>query len=160
MGILSQHPHPTVQYVLQTQDPVLSLNHHLNASQGQRKGFGKNGIWKKLQVPLNSLTSVRTARSSPARGLMGRANRGCPDLGPPPWVMGSIYKNQERCHKTTGWKLHQQHSFHSTSPNPTGTPKRFVASKSKKPKDSCFLTPKTRTSTPPPPDPKFQNEGF
>ena len=51
-----------------------------------------------FHVPLNSLPSVKTAKSSLARGHMGG---GGPtggtwswDLRPPPWVRGSIYKKK------------------------------------------------------------------
>ena len=52
------------------------------------------------QVTLNSLTSVKTAKSSLARGHVGGGGGGATggtrswDPGPPPWVRGSIYKKK------------------------------------------------------------------
>ena len=42
-------------------------------------------------MPLNSLSGVKTAKSSPTRGNGG--TRGL-DPGPPPWARGSIYKKK------------------------------------------------------------------
>ena len=57
----------------------------------------KNRISKNLHVPLNSLSSVKTAKSSLARGHIGGGVTGCNwswDRGPPQWVRGSIYKKK------------------------------------------------------------------
>ena len=57
----------------------------------------KNRISKNLHVPLNSLSSVKTAKSSLARGQYGGGVTGGTwswDPGPPPWVRGSIYKKK------------------------------------------------------------------
>ena len=61
---------------------------------GNGKVFMKTRISKNLHVPLNSLSSVKMAKSSSARGHMGGADWGIWswDPGPPPWVRGSIYK--------------------------------------------------------------------
>ena len=58
----------------------------------------KNRISKSFHVPLNSLSSVKTAKSSLARGHTGGADWGCLELGrgTPPWVRGSIYKQKVR----------------------------------------------------------------
>ena len=70
------------------QVPVLSLNHHPNPSQGRQKGFRKRQISEILQVSLNSLSGVKTAKSSPARGHMGGADWGYLELGPGTPAMG------------------------------------------------------------------------
>ena len=56
----------------------------------------KNRISKNFHVPQNSLSSVKTAKSSLPRGHMGGADRGYLELGPgtPPSVRGSIYKKK------------------------------------------------------------------
>ena len=56
----------------------------------------KNRTSKSFHMPLNSLSSVKTAKSSLARGHVGGADWGYPewDLGPPPWVRRSIYKKK------------------------------------------------------------------
>ena len=63
------------------QVPVLSPNDHPNPSQGQRKGFMKNPISKNFHVPLNSQSSVKTAKSSLARGHKGGKRLGVPGVG-------------------------------------------------------------------------------
>ena len=60
----------------------------------------KTRISKNFHVPLNSLYSVRTAKSSLPRGHMGGGGGGqlgYLELGPgtPPWVRGSIYKKKD-----------------------------------------------------------------
>ena len=49
-------------------------------------------------MPLNSLSSVKTAKSSLPRGHMGEGGGDWGtwswDPGPPPWVRGSIYKKK------------------------------------------------------------------
>ena len=49
-------------------------------------------------MPLNSLTSIKTAKSSLTRGHMGGGGgQGVPGVGtqdPQPWVRGSIYKKK------------------------------------------------------------------
>ena len=65
----------------------------------------KNRISKNFHVPLNSLSSVKTAKSSLARGHMGGGGGdwGYLELGPgtPPWIRGSIYKKKFfRTHNT------------------------------------------------------------
>ena len=57
----------------------------------------KNRISKNFHVPLNSISSAKTAKSSLAIwGHMGGAKWGYLELGPgtPPWVRGSIYKKK------------------------------------------------------------------
>ena len=55
----------------------------------------KNRISKNFHVPLNNLSSVKTAKSSLPRGHMGGANWGYLELGSgTPWVRGSIYKKK------------------------------------------------------------------
>ena len=58
----------------------------------------KKRISKNFHVPLNSLFSVKTAKSSLARGHMGGGGgtRGTWswDPGPQPWVRGSTYKKK------------------------------------------------------------------
>ena len=62
----------------------------------------KSRISKNFHVPLNSLSIVKTAKSSLPRGHMagggggGGAIRGTWswDPGPPPWIRGSIYKKK------------------------------------------------------------------
>ena len=56
----------------------------------------KNRISKNFHMPLNNLSSVKTAESSLARGHMGGGDWGYLKLGPgtPPWVRGSIYKKK------------------------------------------------------------------
>ena len=48
----------------------------------------KNRISKNFRVPLNSLSSVKTAESSLARGHMGGADWGYLELGPATPAMG------------------------------------------------------------------------
>ena len=48
----------------------------------------KHPISKKFHVPLNSLSRVKTAKSSPARGQMGGADWGYLELGPGTPAMG------------------------------------------------------------------------
>ena len=70
------------------QVPVLSLNHHPNPSQGRQEGFRKSRILEILQVSLNNLSGVKTAKSSPARGHVGGADWGYLELGPGTPAMG------------------------------------------------------------------------
>ena len=60
---------------------VLSPNDHPNPSYGQRKGFMKKQISKNFHVPLNSLSIVKTAKSSQPRGHTGRGRLGVPGVG-------------------------------------------------------------------------------
>ena len=57
---------------------------------GNGKVFMKTRISKNFHVPLNSLSSVKMAKSSLARGHMGGADWGIWswDPGTPPWVRG------------------------------------------------------------------------
>ena len=48
----------------------------------------ENRISKNIHVPLNSLSSVKTAKSSLPRGHMGRANWAYLELGPGTPTMG------------------------------------------------------------------------
>ena len=48
----------------------------------------KNRISKNFHLPLNSLPSVKTAKSSLARGHMGEADWGYLELGPETPAMG------------------------------------------------------------------------
>ena len=48
----------------------------------------KNRISKNFHVPLKSLNSVKTAKSSPARGHMGVGDWGYLELGPETPAMG------------------------------------------------------------------------
>ena len=70
------------------QVPVLSPNDHPNQSWGQRKVVMKKRISKNLNVPLNTLSGVKTAKSSLARGHIGGADWGYLELGPGTPAMG------------------------------------------------------------------------
>ena len=79
------------------QVPILSPNDHPNPSYGQQKDFMTNSISKNFHASLNNPPSVKTTKSSPARGHRqagGGATGGTWswDPGPQPWVRGSIYK--------------------------------------------------------------------
>ena len=56
----------------------------------------KNRIPKNFHVPLNSQSTVKTAKSSLPRQGGGGGHWGYLELGPgtPPWVRGSIYKKK------------------------------------------------------------------
>ena len=71
------------------QVPVLSPNDHPHPPWGRQKGFGQSQSLKNFQVPLHSLTNLKTAR---ARGRLGVP--GGSELGPLPRVRGSIYKKE------------------------------------------------------------------
>ena len=105
------------------QVPVFLPNDHPNPSQGQCKGFMKNRISKNLHVPLNNLSSVKTAKFPLARGHMGGADCGYLELGPvtPPWVRESIYKKkllQNQCSIRT---QRPQYAKKSPPPGKQGT---------------------------------------
>ena len=84
-------------------------------------------------MPLNSLSSVKTAQSSLARGHIGGGGgvtrgTGSRDPGPPPWVRGSIYK--KKVLQDPGPNTHTAATIHKevlTPPHPPpkkGTPVR------------------------------------
>ena len=80
------------------QVPILSPNDYPNPSSGQHKGFMKIKISKNFHMPLSSLSSVKAAKSSLARGQKGGGGGTGGswnwDPGPLPWVKGSIYKKK------------------------------------------------------------------
>ena len=67
-------------------------------------------------MPLNCLSSVKTAKYSLPRGHMGGANCGYLELGPgtPPWVRGSIYKKKV----PQDWVHNTPRSFAPPPPTP------------------------------------------
>ena len=106
----------------------------------------KKRISKNLHMPLNSLSSVKTAKSSLARGHIGGGDWGYLELGPgtPPWVRGSIYK--KKVLQDPGPKTHTAATIHKeVSPPPTPPQKRVPrcggvrGSKSKKIIGGSFL---------------------
>ena len=91
----------------------------------------KNQISKNLHVPLNSLSSVKTAKSSLARrghigGLTGHTRSW--DPGPPPWVRGSTYKikvlQDPGANTHTAATRHKEVLTPPTFPPKKGTPVR------------------------------------
>ena len=96
----------------QFQGPVLSPNDHPNPSKGQWKGFMKTRISKNFHVPLHSLYSAKTAKSSLPRGHMGGADWGYLELGPGTPAMGKGVHIQEK--SSSGPRSKYTHSGHNT----------------------------------------------
>ena len=68
------------------QVPVLSLNHHPNASKGRQKGFRKSRISEISQVSLNSL--IQRENGPHQQGPIGGGDQGYPEFGPGTPTMG------------------------------------------------------------------------
>ena len=96
----------------------------------------KNRISKNFHVPLNSLSSVKTAKSSPARGHMGGADWGYLELGPgdPRHGLGGPY-TRKKIPRDPGPNTHTIRKEILTPPPKRGTQVRgggVRGSKSKK----------------------------
>ena len=81
------------------QVPAFSLNHHLDPSQGRQKGFQKSVILDILQVSLNSHIQRENSQILTSKGPWGGGGGATggtrsSDLGPQPWVRGSMYKKR------------------------------------------------------------------
>ena len=99
--------------------PVLSLNDHLNPSQGQQKGFGKSQIFENFQVPLNCLFEAfggpgLQGPSSHYVGPHGRSSTRIATKWPPKPIPGVTDRVRK---KSNFQKILRCHTIHPNNSN-------------------------------------------